>query len=33
MKRMLEIEFLLDNAKTETISLLNSKGDLSKTAV
>ena len=33
MKRTLEIEFLLDNAKTKTISLLDPKDDLTEAAV
>lgn len=33
MKRTLEIEFLLDNAKTKTISLLDPKDDISDAAV
>lgn len=33
MKRTLEIEFLLDNAKTKTLSLTNPKDDLTEAAV
>lgn len=33
MKRTLEIEFLLDNAKTKTIALADPKEDLSATTV
>ena len=33
MKRTLEIEFLLDNAKTKTLSLTDPKDDISATAV